>query len=480
MQEWILKRCNYVKKETIFISHATPDDNEFTIWLASRLQMLGYKVWVDKKALLGGEKIWEEIDNVIRNEACKYLLVYSKNICDQKPGKLKSGISKELHLAESVASENGFKDFRILLKIDNSAFNLFIGANELTHIPFNENWAGGLNQLIKKFDKDGIKPDEDNQDQGFGEWYESKYITQNGIIPKKELYYTNWWPITNLPESFYIFQFQTEQQAKLIYEQEQKYPVGKITNHLCSFAPNISTEIKQDEQILNIKPLNQFEIKVDDVLLGFERLEFPAQRDAENHFKQLLKRIFHLIMKKRGMFWYEMANRKLAYFYTPANLRGLKVKYEYPLRGSKRKKKTKNLIGAYKNIWKWHYAVSIKPILFPIIGYSLKNHLTFSDDGLKIWEDKNKIHSHRRSKGKTFYNEEWRDMFFAFLNGLCNSEGRIEIELKKDFILYMCPWTELYWADFGYYEPKDKNRQGLLSDYIEDETEMDEAEEIPE
>lgn len=44
----------------------------------------------------------------------------------------------------------------------------------------------------------------------------------------------------------------------------------------------------------------------------------------------------------------------------------------------------------------------------------------------------------------------------------------------------MCPWTELYWADFGYYEPKDKNRQGLLSDYIEDETEMDEAEEIPE
>lgn len=146
------------------------------------------------------------------------------------------------------------------------------------------------------------------------------------------MYYTNWWPITNLPESFYIFQFQTEQQAKLIYEQEQKYPVGKITNHLCSFAPNISTEIKQDEQILNIKPLNQFEIKVDDVLLGFERLEFPAQRDAENHFKQLLKRIFHLIMKKRGMFWYEMANRKLAYFYTPANLRGLKVKYEYPLR----------------------------------------------------------------------------------------------------------------------------------------------------
>ena len=165
-------------------------------------------------------------------------------------------------------------------------------------------------------------------------------------------------------------------------------------------------------------------------------------------------------MKKRGMFWYEMANRKLAYFYTPANLRGLKVKYEYPLRGSKRKKKTKNLIGAYKNIWKWHYAVSIKPILFPIIGYSLKNHLTFSDDGFKIWEDKNKIHSHRRSKGKTFYNEEWRDMFFAFLNGLCNSEGRIEIELKK---------TSFFICVLGL------NYTGQISDTMNQKTKTDKA-----
>lgn len=49
-------------RDTVFISHATPEDNEFTVWLASRLQMLGYKVWIDKNALLGGEKFWEEID----------------------------------------------------------------------------------------------------------------------------------------------------------------------------------------------------------------------------------------------------------------------------------------------------------------------------------------------------------------------------------------------------------------------------------
>ena len=39
-------------RDTIFISHATPEDNEFSIWIASRLEMLGYKTWIDKDGLL--------------------------------------------------------------------------------------------------------------------------------------------------------------------------------------------------------------------------------------------------------------------------------------------------------------------------------------------------------------------------------------------------------------------------------------------
>ena len=52
-------------KDQIFISHATPEDNEFTIWLASRLEMLGYKVWIDKNELLGGERFWPTIQKAI-------------------------------------------------------------------------------------------------------------------------------------------------------------------------------------------------------------------------------------------------------------------------------------------------------------------------------------------------------------------------------------------------------------------------------
>ena len=65
------------ERNSIFISHATPEDNDFTIWLASRLQAYGYNVWIDKQALLGGEKFWQEIDQVIRHKARKFLMVYS-------------------------------------------------------------------------------------------------------------------------------------------------------------------------------------------------------------------------------------------------------------------------------------------------------------------------------------------------------------------------------------------------------------------
>lgn len=52
-------------RDTLFISHATPDDNDFSIWIASRLEMLGYKVWIDKEGLLGGERFWATIQKAL-------------------------------------------------------------------------------------------------------------------------------------------------------------------------------------------------------------------------------------------------------------------------------------------------------------------------------------------------------------------------------------------------------------------------------
>ncbi|MHB9142549.1 MAG: hypothetical protein ACYC25_11800 [Paludibacter sp.] len=207
--------------------------------------------------------------------------------------------------------------------------------------------------------------------------------------------------------------------------------------------------------------------------MGFESDKFPSQRDAENHFKQLLKKVFHQIMKNRGMFWYEMSNKRLAYYYTTSNLTTLKVRYQFLYR-NQNKFKNKNLIGKPNSKGRWHYAISVKPIITPILGFSLKNHLAFTDDGLNVWRtdknevDKDRIHRERRKKGKRLFNEEWRDLFLAFLSAL-KKDDKIAINLSSEFTLEMPLYPEVFWADFGYFDPKDKTRQGLLSMYEIDE-----------
>ncbi|MGH7707001.1 MAG: TIR domain-containing protein [Vulcanimicrobiaceae bacterium] len=39
--------------KAIFISHANPEDNAFTLWLAAKLSSLGYEVWADVMRLRG-------------------------------------------------------------------------------------------------------------------------------------------------------------------------------------------------------------------------------------------------------------------------------------------------------------------------------------------------------------------------------------------------------------------------------------------
>jgi hypothetical protein len=43
------------ERQALFISHATPEDNAFTIWLGAKLAAAGYEVWADVLRLRGGD-----------------------------------------------------------------------------------------------------------------------------------------------------------------------------------------------------------------------------------------------------------------------------------------------------------------------------------------------------------------------------------------------------------------------------------------
>ena len=90
---------NFMRNK-IFISHATPDDNDFTRWLALKLIALGYEVWCDILFLDKGGDFWKDINNAIREDSIKFLLVTSsisvnregvlKELADRKSTRLNS------------------------------------------------------------------------------------------------------------------------------------------------------------------------------------------------------------------------------------------------------------------------------------------------------------------------------------------------------------------------------------------------------
>ena len=460
-------------RDTIFISHATPENDEFTIWLASRLELLGYKVWVDKTQLLGGEVFWEDIEDTLKNKAIKILLVYSDKIIDKNHrGKMKSGIQKEIDLSFEVSNSNPeLKDFLIILNIDKSPFNLFEGSENLNQIPFNKNWADGLGVLLKKLQKDSVPLINANNTSSFSEWYLDHYLIKNPVIEKKELYYTNWWSVEEMPKQFYIFKFANKEQAEKVYAANKSVLATLSANCISSFDRNLTFQTLHNNEELRIEPNAIYDIKLSELLLDYEKEAFPTRRDAENYFKKLIQRAIHLLFKKNNLRWYELSNEKLAYYHTTISLPSSKVSFAFPYRSSTAKLKKKNLFGKYLTIGKWHFAISVKPILSPYLGFSVKSHLVFTTDGIYTLGDKEQIHSYRRKKGKRMFNEEWRNLLLAFISSIKDSDGTIGINVSNTAKFIMKKNVELFWSDFGYIDPKDSMRQSIFTYEEENEDE---------
>jgi TIR domain len=88
------------RRRVVFISHANPEDNAFTIWLSARLACAGYEVWSDIANLLGGEEFWDNIEEAIRRHSAKVVAVLSRRAQQKK------GVLDEINCAISVERMN--------------------------------------------------------------------------------------------------------------------------------------------------------------------------------------------------------------------------------------------------------------------------------------------------------------------------------------------------------------------------------------
>ena len=377
-------------KDTIFISHATPDDNVFATWLATKLELFGYKVWVDVNDLDPSVDFWDTINKTIREEAIKFVFITSKSSCDPN----RDGVKKELAVADKMRKVN--PNFIVPVRVDDVSYSdLPVEILRLNVIDFSNDWADGLNELVKYLRKEAVPLVNNTQSSQFyiDRWNSSQSAFRSVLTDDFNEYCSNLFPV-ELPERVYIYHANEVEDIL----NERHIPLKKNKSVVITFACNncMSSWAGRD---LDCITLNTTE--------SIEKCLEPQSYLGET-IDNLSRDIISLVNWSVGEYFYSKGLRK----YKTSNQRTSRNVY-YFTHGEKFKrantKRAKVLSGKYKTTKHWHFGVSAFYVQYPAPGIIVKWHLVFSDDNYKLLPDSSQI-SARRSKGRLMFNKEWKEL----------------------------------------------------------------------
>jgi len=142
-----------MNRDTIFISHATPHDNDFVRWLGERLTARGYTVWADVFHLKGGTPFWTSIEEVLRKRAVKVIFVVSSHSIDAD----RSGVRNEISVADGLRKTLKDPEFIVPLRTDDTPFDeLPIQIHQLNTLDFSGDWDVKLADLFDTLECAGV------------------------------------------------------------------------------------------------------------------------------------------------------------------------------------------------------------------------------------------------------------------------------------------------------------------------------------
>jgi len=264
------------------VSHANPEDNDFTQWLTLKLARFGYHAWSDTTKLLGGEDFWHDIEQAIRQHTVKVLYVLSRS-SNQKEGTL-----RELKVAHDVRKKESLSDFIIPLHIDDLPFSDFnIQLASLNAIDFSRGWAPGLRQLVAKLEKDGVPKNAAFGPDAVREWWANAFSVEQGTASGPEVHTSNWFRI-ELPPVLYKHSL-----IGLMADREPEFPFPAVfRGGIITFAP--ATDVESHAGGLKVQAT--VSLRTSDYL---NDADVTAQREQRDTVVGFINQAWQLAVSKR-------------------------------------------------------------------------------------------------------------------------------------------------------------------------------------
>jgi len=423
------------KKDLIFISHATPEDNEFVLWISTRLKLMGYEVWSDVTKLFGGEKWWGDIEEAVDEYCCKFILVITKTSLS------KPGVQREVELALAAEEKHKIHNFIIPIIIDDSEFGgQPYGISDRNIIPFSTGWGAGLGRLVERLSRDNVP-----KESTIGNIGSSIECLQNPtyrLATQDDIAVSNWLSIEKIPDHLHFHRLPIKASDWGTRFSICPYSWFEWSGMLVSFTdseslqkylPNyisITSDPKLDiDAVLKNKPRNHPTFLRGEV---FKKINYLLVDSWSRHMRDI------------GLHRYELASGKQSWFFPDhEDFSGRKEFAD--VHGVLRKKQVVGF--SPKNMVYWHYALEAKAQYGKFPKFCLIPHVVFTEDGKTPIEDKSKMHRLRRGFCRNWWNARWRDMFLLYLNLVSKSEETISIPVGNNVAITINSRPDMFDSD---------------------------------
>lgn len=433
-----------VTRDTVFVSHANPEDNTFALWLTLRLGEMGFKVWCDLTKLIGGETFWDNAEDAIRNSTAKFLYVLSRT------SNSKDGALRELQLAQALAKSHSLENFVVPLRVDDLGFeDTTIELQRVLSIQFHPSWADGLVQLLRRLETDAVPRSVLSGPSAIAAWWTAHRSADEGVLQQADEHLSNHFPVTSWPKEVYLHELHRDSVGKIEVPSQMSIPCSQDGGALLSFA-------SADELRPHLgPPLN---IRQSRTLPCADWHEQGCPAQFGPHIARILKMAWLNLIGQKNLPVHPMANQVLALFFRIGSVQNDTVGYDW----GEGRRSNRQVVG-YKTVTNfrtgiaskrhWHFGIDARPFTHPKMLFMIKSHVLFSDDGSTIWEDHKKLFAARAGQCKNWWNPAWRDRLLGTMAWLGDDAESITLSLSGNTRIQVSTRPTLHISPVSYRDP---------------------------
>jgi hypothetical protein len=407
-----------VERDVVFLSKATPGDDELALWLAPKLEAAGYRVFADIRTLEPGDRWRTIITSTLQNQACKMLL------CCSNETLAATGVQEEIEIALDLVKE--LKDSRFVIPLRIRPYKKLFGIGGLQYIDFVRGWAEGLEKLLEALKRQKVPCRSNVVIQPSWELYRRRGAI--ALKDESERLTSNWLRISEAPDfiNYYEPSGAIDRDGLEKIAPTSPFPVALMQRGFVTFQSldEVATIFGNVGRFVlkHQIPLSEF---VED---GCADVNIKRQ-DAWNVVHSMLRQAWNRYCQKLGLLEYRYSNAIA--FHVGKNQTTIGKKIAWGTQGERRSSMLRNIAKGYV----WQFGVSAIPSFWPFPHFKLKSRVLFSPvvagEADSPIDDVRKQHRLRRTVCKGWRNRQWHGRLLAFMELLSGEGSVILLELGQ-------------------------------------------------